>query len=239
MANYSDYIRSAAEAVYGGPESVCGQDERTIQNPLAPYYEAIAFLAIDAADGTQWRGTGFFINYGNQAAVLTAGHCVYMKNNGGFAKNIGIVLGKDGNSQPKGVINVGTSGLRAPDQWKNSTDQNYDWGLIIVGGQRWGLGVQVQPDNVLNGMPIITAGYPADKPGYQMWGDNGPVSSVSTNKVYYMDDTYGGQSGSPVWGPVPGQSYSNVVGIHAYGGCPNSATRVTNEMLNLINTWTS
>jgi V8-like Glu-specific endopeptidase len=237
--NSSDYIRSAAEAEYFVPESVCGVDERVVVNPLDPYFEAICFLCIDAADGTKWRGTAFYINFGGQAALLTAGHCVYMRDHGGFPSNVHIIRGRNGDKEPFGITTIASSGLRVNDQWKSSPDQNYDWGLILVGGQRWGLGVQIMTDDILVATQVKTAGYPGDKPGYQMWAADGPVKSVSPQKVYYMQDTYGGQSGCPLWAPVPGQSYSNVVGVHAYGGCPNSATRLTNDILSQINAWTS
>lgn len=235
--NASEYIRSAAEAEHNTPESVCGTDERQVVDPLSPYYEAICFLGIDAADGTKWRGTGFYINYGGQAALLTAAHCIYIRDHGGYASKVNIVQGKDGNSQPRGVVTVNSSNLRVPEAWKNSGNHTDDWGIIIVGGRPWGLGVQTLNDSQLVGTEIKTAGYPSDKPGYKMWKEQGPVKSVTPQKIYYMEDTYGGQSGSPIWAQVPGQTYWNAVGVHAYGGCPNSSTRITSAMLNQINEW--
>jgi len=50
-----------------------------------------------------------------------------------------------------------------------------------------------------------------------------------------MLDTFGGQSGSPTWRFVNEQRHA--VGIHAYGGCPNSSTRIVPPVFNNMLAW--
>ena len=44
-----------------------------------------------------------------------------------------------------------------------------------------------------------TCGYPGDKEAGSMWRVGGKIQKVDDHRVYYMADTYGGQSGSPVF----------------------------------------
>ena len=58
----------------------------------------------------------------------------------------------------------------------------------------------------VTGTYVNTAGYPADLYGceYMYWA-GGTASFAFGNNIYYSDtlDTYGGQSGSPVWSVCP------------------------------------
>ena len=62
-----------------------------------------------------------------------------------------------------------------------------------------------------------------------MWITGGEIENYSANTIFYMNDTMGGQSGSPVYTWHGG--YWTVVGVHSYGGCPNSAPRFTRQMI--------
>ena len=46
---------------------------------------------------------------------------------------------------------------------------------------------------------MATNGYPGDKPTGTMWRVDIPKLTVSRSLMHYMADTYGGQSGSPVY----------------------------------------
>jgi V8-like Glu-specific endopeptidase len=82
---------------------------------------------------------------------------------------------------------------------------------------------------------VNNSGYPGDKPFGTQWFNAGAITQVTNRKIYYMIDTYGGQSGSPVWRFLNGQRHG--VGIHAYGGCPNSATRIVKEVFDNMLAW--
>jgi V8-like Glu-specific endopeptidase len=64
------------------------------------------------------------------------------------------------------------------------------------------------------------------------------VSSVTDHQLIYEIDTYGGQSGSPVWEVTPdGTRYG--LGIHTWGtSVNNGATRITGDVFDNIVLWT-
>lgn len=237
IADRSTYAMSATELAFGGAESVCGEDERVLVDPLEPPFEAIAFLGITTSDGRKVRGTGFYINYGSRSAILTAGHNLCIKDHGGFCQKISIIRSRDGDRQPYGTLFVSRDSLRVPAPWEESADETQDWGIILLDGSPWGFCCASLTDEQLGRNEVRTAGYPADKEGCKMWYDHGPIANLNKTAILYMEDTYGGQSGSPVWTKHPDTSDWVVVGVHTYGGCPNKATRVTDAMLDQIDEW--
>ena len=69
------------------------------------------------------------------------------------------------------------------------------------------------------------------------------IVRVSERRIFYETDTYGGQSGAPVWIHEMEQSPPLAVGVHAYGvgGTPadlgitaNSAPRIIPEVLDRL-----
>jgi glutamyl endopeptidase len=232
LANLPD----AAEAVYLQPETVCGADDRVRISPATAIpWRWICKLFITFPNNAQYVGTGWFVG---GRTVITAGHCVYSKPNGGWAKSIEVVPGMDGTSRPYGS-QVGTS-FRSVNGWINDAKPDFDYGAIILPncslGNRVGwFGFASLSDSSLNNLLVNTSGYPADKPYGTQWFNAGRITRVTDRKVYYMIDTIGGQSGSPVWRYLNGERH--VIGIHAYGGCPNSATRINSPVFNNIMAW--
>jgi len=185
-------------------------------------------------NGAGFRGTGWFIG---PKCVMTAGHCVYSKSNGGWARGIEVVPGMNGAARPFGS-SVGTN-FRSVNGWTNNTDPHYDYGCIILhdplGNVVGYFGFASLTDASVTNLLVNNSGYPRDKSFGTQWFNAGWVSSVTARKIYYMLDTYDGQSGSPVWRYLNGQRPA--VGVHAYGGCPNSATRSVTEVYNNMLVW--
>ena len=218
-----------------GAETVCGQDDRVRVSPATGIpWRWICQLIITMPNGAGFRGTGWFIG---PKCVMTAGHCVYSKANGGWARRIEVIPGMDGASRPFGSA-IGTN-FRSVNGWINNTDQNFDYGAIILptplGNTTGYFGFASLTDGSLNGLLVNNSGYPGDKPFGTQWFNAGRVSQLSARKIYYMLDTYGGQSGSPVWRYLNGQRHA--VGVHAYGGCPNSATRIVQPVYDNMLAW--
>ena len=90
-------------------------------------------------------------------------------------------------------------------------------------------------DAELQNLLANTAGYPGDKPFGTQWFNAGAITQVTARRLFYMLDTFGGQSGSAVWRLQNGQRHG--VGIHGYGGCPNKALRITGPVFNNMLTW--
>lgn len=218
------------------PENICGNDDRIriLQTTETPW-RWICQLIITAANGSQYRCTGWFIG---PHTVMTAGHCVYMHDNGGWAKQIEVIPGMNASSRPFGskVSKV----FRSVIGWTKNKDWNYDYGAIILPdntlGNRVGwFGFAVLSDSTLNNLMANNSGYPGDKPFGTQWFNAGRVTKYTDRKFYYMIDTMGGQSGSPVWRLINGQRQA--IGVHAYGGCPNSATRITKAVFDNMVAW--
>lgn len=218
------------------PESVCGRDDRVeVTNTTAVPWRWICKLIITFPNGARYGGTGWFIG---PKAVMTAGHCVYSRSNGGWARQIKVIPGMRGASRPYGSM-IGTS-FRSVTGWTNNADPNYDYGCIILPnaslGNRVGwFGFAALTDASLNNLLVNNSGYPGDKPAGTQWFNAGRITNVTARKLYYMLDTFGGQSGSPTWHLLNGQRHA--VGIHAYGGCPNSSARIVTAVFNNMMTW--
>jgi glutamyl endopeptidase len=228
--------------IFETPETVCGNDERvritpTTQNP----WRWNCQLIITMQNGSKARGTGFLIGNGT---VMTAGHCVHPGKGGNskFYKQIEIIPGMDGSTRPYGTY-FGYSSknqLRSVVGWKEDGLATHDYGAIILDNGKPGkaigyFGWAVYPDATLKGMLANTAGYPGDKPSGTQWFMADKIGSVEARRLYYMIDTYGGQSGSNVWQLTGGNRFA--VGIHAYGGCPNKATRIVNAVSDNMKNW--
>lgn len=229
-------LPDAGSLSYTTPETVCGADDRTQINATANVpWRWICQLIIQFPDGAGARGTGWFIG---PHTVMTAGHCVFSKANGGWARQIEAIPGMNASSRPFGS-QTGRS-FRSVVGWTQNTDPEFDYGAIILPnndlGNRVGwFGFAVLSDAALNGLLVNLAGYPADKPFGTQWFMAGNISAVQARRLRYMVDTFGGQSGSPVWRLSNGQRQS--VGVHAYGGCPNGATRITQAVFNNMMAW--
>jgi len=220
---------------YMSAETVCGRDDRVRISPATAIpWRWICQLIITMPNGAGFRGTGWFIG---PKCVMTAGHCVFSKSNGGWARKIEVIPGMDATSRPYGSA-VGTS-FRSVTGWTNNTDPNYDYGCIILptalGNVVGYFGFASLTDSSLNQLLVNNSGYAGDKPFGTQWFNAGRISQVTARKIYYMLDTFGGQSGSPVWRFLNGQRHA--VGVHAYGGCPNSATRIVKPVFDNMMAW--
>lgn len=218
------------------PETICDRDDRTqVMNTTIVPWRWICKLIITFPNNARFGGTGWFIG---SKAVMTAGHCVYSRANGGWASRIEVIPGMQGATRPFGSM-VGTS-FRSVTGWTENEDQNYDYGCIILpspdlGNQVGFFGFAALTDASLQNLLVNNSGYPGDKPFGTQWFNAGRVTTVASRKIYYMIDTFGGQSGCPTWRLQSGDRQA--VGIHAYGGCPNSATRIVTEVFNNMMTW--
>lgn len=238
-------LRDIGEASFGPPssamESVHGPDDRVRVTGTSAYpWRAHASLAITAADGSSWIGTGWFIG---PHTLVTAGHCVYIKNSGvagrdGWVRSISVMPGRNETTLPYGQVT--STSFRTVNGWANSGDQNYDYGAIIIptqlGNSTGWFGFGVYSDADLVASTVNISGYPGDKPAGTQWYDSHRVASVGSHKVHYDVDTFGGQSGSAVYRVIDGARYG--VAVHAYGGATtNSGTRVSSPVFNNLKTW--
>lgn len=107
------------------------------------------------------------------------------------------------------------------------------------------LGYGVKPDERLARVNVRIFGYPGDKESGTMWGTRRKIKGVEPQKLYYKIDTFGGQSGSPIYGKVSNTCQPCAFGIHAYGvgiepfASSNSGTRVSDSVFANLVYWAS
>lgn len=132
--------------------------------------------------------------------------------------------------------------------WTQSRNWNYDYGAIQLnsplGNTVGWFGFRWQSSNTFSGSYTVT-GYPCDKPSGTMWrmSDNPGIRGVNTYHLFYQIDTYGCQSGSPVYHNYSSSCSTCSTAIHSYGTGQspypqyNSGTRITQSVFNNLVAW--
>lgn len=215
-------------------QSIIGFDNRTRVTAVTtgPYYK-IGFLYITAADDKTYVGTGFLIS---ENYMLTAAHCLYMS--GKPIKSITAYFGANGNNYEVSANSIAIGWCTSYISMRNIAN---DWGYIKldwnVGNTCGWFGIGYATDAYLGQSSYTIFGYPSDKATYnrnsqmhgqnvQMWKDSGRLTNIYYDYFTYKMDTYGGQSGSPVFN----SSSQIVYGIHHgenVSGVTNGASRIT------------
>jgi V8-like Glu-specific endopeptidase len=219
-------------------EVIIGTDDRVRINTTTIYpWRAVCALRITARDGSRWIGTGWLVS---PRTVITAGHCVFLHDHGGWARSIEVIPGINDASRPYGSCS--SNNLRSVQGWTQNKNRDFDYGAIILPancrlGDRTGyFGYAVRNDAYLLSSTVNLSGYPGDKRGNQKWYMARRPKSVSSRVIYYDIDTMGGQSGAPVWIKIGTARYC--VGIHTNGASSgNSATRIAVPVFNNIMAW--
>lgn len=219
-------------------EVVIGADDRVrVTNTTAYPWRTICSLRITARDGSRWIGTGWLV--GNRT-LITAGHVVYMHSRGGWVRNIEVIPGRNGSSEPFGSCTA--TSFRSVLGWTRSRKRSHDYGAILLPrtcdyGKRLGyFGYANYGFFTLLNMLVNLSGYPGDKPAGTQWWHARRIKWVTSRTLVYNIDTAGGQSGSPVWRKKGSQRYA--VGIHTNGSSSgNSATRITKPVFDNIKKW--
>lgn len=220
-------------------EIVLGGDDRVeVTNNQAYPWRCICSLRMVAASGANFIGTGWLVS---PRVVLTAGHCVFFHNHGGWARSVEVIPGRRGSQQPFGSAFAQT--LRSVRGWTQSRSRDLDYGAIILpddrrfGEQLGWFGYSVRTDAELEDRTLNLSGYPGDKPSGTQWFHARTVKSLTPQRITYEIDTAGGQSGAPVWQVLQnGARYG--VGIHTNGSqLGNSATRITSSVFSNVSEW--
>jgi V8-like Glu-specific endopeptidase len=228
-------------------EVVIGEDDRVrIRNTTAAPWSGICQLRITAGNGSQFVGTGWLID---ERTVVTAGHCVFIHNAGGWAASIEVIAGRDGETKPYGAIT--SSRFFAVSGWTKDKSRDHDYGAIILpkafpsvnGTRPHQFEFAAFTDDQLKKAVANLSGYPADSPSTgkdstAAWFHARRITSVTPTTVVYDVDTGGGQSGAPVW-ILNSQTGRRVVcAVHTNGfSLGNSATRINDAIARNINRW--
>jgi len=232
-------------------ETVINVDERVriLDTDLAPW-RMICALRMRGSNGAGAIGTGWLVG---PRTLITAGHCVFSNNFfGGWASTIEAIPGLNGHgleSRPFGSIR--STEFSSVDRWTDVEDADFDIGCIHltedIGTELGWFAIGALSPIELESYLVNISGYPGDRgAGYEQYYNQNRILRVSERRVYYEVDTFGGQSGAPVWIHEEEGAPPLVVGIHAYGtgGTPrafnitaNSAPRIIPEVLEKIREW--
>jgi V8-like Glu-specific endopeptidase len=219
-------------------EVVIGTDDRVrVNDTNAQPWRRICHLSITAADGSSFLGTGSFIG---PRTVVTAGHCVFIANHGGWAKQVVVTPGRNAGDKPFGSVTA--TAFRSVKGWTQNGKRECDYGAIILprsfnNPALGAFGFAAYTDSQLRGAKLNLAGYPGDKPSGTMWYHGRVATGLSERVITYDIDTAGGQSGSPVW--ISKEDGSRIaVGIHTNGSSGgNSATRIVKPVFDNFKSW--
>lgn len=172
---------------------------------------------------TEWQGgivtycTGSLVG---DFTVLTAAHCMYNGERGGFATSVTVAPAADGYGAFPFGLGYGAA-ISVPTGWSTDPTPEFDFGLLHLGDTDFGSAARPYPpvaaatDAMLNESSYLvgTAGYPSDKPFGTMWATATSASNifVEDNVLVTWLDMVQGQSGSPVH--LQGDDFFYTVGI--------------------------
>ncbi len=220
-------------------EVVIGPDDRVqIKNTRIIPWKRICHLKIQTKTGKFYLGTGFFIG---PRTIITAGHCVYIHTQGGWAKNIVVSPGRNASETPFNTFTA--TKFRSVKGWIQNKERNYDYAAILldksaaVSPEIGAFGFGYYSNTFLMNKHLNTAGYPGDKPSGTMWFNGRKAKAITDLTIIYDIDTAGGQSGSALW--FKGVDEKRIaVGIHTNGATSgNSATRITKPVFDNLKKW--
>ncbi len=239
--NSIDRSSSIAEKIRGYDNRVQIEPDRARKSPWCE----ICSLRIVAADGSVWKGTGWIVG---RRTVITAGHNIYIHRRGGWVRYVDVMPGRTGpDAGPFGKHRAKI--FKTVRGWRLGKRQGEDYGAILLDEgdsfhQSLGaFAIASYPDSSLKGLLTNVAGYPDDKRPGTLWYHGLPLKRVTSQFLYYDIDTYGGQSGAPVFLRISGDPVRRVVGIHSYGPADkndprgNWGTRITPGVFWNLKTW--
>ena len=178
--------------------------------------------------------------------VLTAAHCI--KRGSTLAQSVRVIPGKNGagasrRSEPFGFARARR--LHVAPRYRRPADA-FDYAVITLDrpiGRQVGVWRRIRalPANRLQGTRLNTAGYPGDRGGNHQYWSYDRVVNVTSTHLEYLNDTFGGQSGSPVW--LRWRNVRSIVAIHVSGddrrtpAVANVGVRITPRVLSDIHRW--
>ncbi len=208
-----------------------------ITNTNYDAYRSTVFILAKRPNGKWVRGTGFMIG---PNAVATAGHVIYNTEKfGGFTHEVKVYPAKTGDSEPYGPYT--TTSYSVANEWADSENDNYDWGLIELGtniGYTVGWMALKTQTTTYNGTYMRLNGYPGKDPNEEytevLYRSNGKINASYT---YLLQSTNtiasSGMSGGPVY--IEQNDVYKIIGLHKGRNSSNESyfTRITSTVYNV------
>ena len=181
--------------------AIIGADDRELVVDTSRFpYAAVSQVISVFPDGAAFLGSSAMVGPND---VLTAAHVVYNHDHGGWASQVLVTPGLNGDMKPFGAVDAAF--LSVPMEWQAEVNFNYDYAVIgldrAVGyGTGWfSVGYFDRPGSLL-GKLMFSIGYPGDRGGETQYYTSGTLDRITGNIFYFHDDLDAaeGQSGSPV-----------------------------------------
>jgi glutamyl endopeptidase len=234
-------LANALPAPKVNPESIIGADQRVRVNPTTSFparaTAQILFKTSTSSSGSNLC-TGWLIS---KNTIATAGHCVHPGTAGAAfypRSTYSITPGRNAALKPYG--SCAAIRLITNTNWVRGRGPEWDYAVIklncIIGNTVGWHGFFWQTAS-LTGIAEIIQGYPGDKPSGTHWRHGARIASTQVRRIFYQNDTFGGQSGSAIWYRRNSSCFVCSMGIHAYGSGNtgfNSGTRITKGVFNFL-----
>jgi len=199
------------------------------------------------------RSTGFFIA---PHVIVTAGHSLGEKDSRIQRLEIYPHQNSQVKSEQKLAVEVPDFTIRKVPEYHNPYCYvKDDFGVIILNNEKlpsWaGSHFDWQKGDYAHkvpqaGQPIWIAGYPIDRPDFELWEESGNIVEVTNRCLLHPFTTTKRNSGSPVW--TIEQGTPRVLGIHVSGNAAScgakpenrpygSAVLITKRVADTINGW--
>jgi len=223
-------------------ETIFGSNELVIVNPMtSPPYNWICFLTIYSGEQIARYGSGFAINLPsmiNYTAIVTSGHCVYLRDNDKSKNSYADKIIVKFPGEPDKTVQK--SDLYASPEYIGQGNPDYDYGLILITGERcggFGWSSICPTDNRL----VTVCGYPVKDQLLKvyhrgtMWITGGAITKVEDGTVWYTNDTLPDMGGSPVYTWYGG--YWTVVAVHSHENSgPQFSLRMISRFMKAMKT---
>jgi V8-like Glu-specific endopeptidase len=233
----------AGEPALASDRTVFGDDDRVeITNTEEFPFRAVGQLLMTWQSGATAICSGALIS---SHTVLTAAHCLYNHDDGGWAANIKYVPGRRGSTDsdaPYGAFEWETAYILSgyTDNYDGTYGSVYPWdlGVLIlkepIGDSLGWLGYRHYED--LGAFTANIAGYPSDMPLGTMWLVSCEVLAENIGTQYFLTDcdTYPGSSGSAVYA-LGDDDERIIVGVNVAGSdSANTAVRLNAAYLEWV-----
>ena len=180
-----------------GTFSLTTDDRTAVRSPTTHPYRTIGYVITTYPNGDNRRGSAYMMGYN---AAMTAGHCIYNANRGGWATRVTFLPARTASSTPYGPYTA--SRLRKSSSYPSDSSYS-DWGIIEFSSDL-GLGYMGMRrySSVATETSINVTGYPAKVKGVDdqldMFTGSGEVLKTGNNQVYVDAYVSPGNSGGPI-----------------------------------------